>query len=122
MEFILYCIDRADGGKGRQAARAAHLSFIQDKQHVFRYGGPLLAPDGSTKGSLLVLSLPDRAALDKYMRDDPYFSGEVFESVSVWQSRQVVPETSPGLLAAELSKQRADDLARHREVDGVTDH
>ena len=109
MEFVLYCLDRPDGGKARQAVRAKHLQFIADKQHLFRFGGPLLGPDGSVRGSLIILSLPDRAALDEYLRGDPYFSGNMFESVTIWPSRQVVPETAPGLLATELQKQLQAD-------------
>lgn len=112
MEFVLYCLDRPDAGKARQAARAPHLAYIADKQHLFRYGGPLLSPDGVPQGSLIVLDLPDRAALDEYLRGDPYFSGGMFESIAIWPSRQVVPETAPGLLAAELEKQRATDAAQ----------
>ena len=112
MDFIVYCIDRDDGGKARQATRADHLSFIVDKQHVFRYGGPLLAADGSPKGSLMILDMPDRAALDEHMRRDPYFRDEVFASVTVWATRQVVPDVTPGALAAELDKQRRLDAQR----------
>jgi uncharacterized protein len=112
MEFVLYCLDRDDGGRARQAARTAHLSYIADKQHLFRFGGPLLGDDGLPRGSLIVLSLPDRAALEAYMSADPYFRDKVFASVTVWPSRQVVPETSPGLLAAELDKQRLADAAK----------
>lgn len=111
MEFVLYCLDRPDSGKVRQAVRAAHLAHIADKQHLFRFGGPLLGPDGVTRGSLIVLSVPDRAALDEYMKGDPYFGGELFESVTIWPSRQVVPEASPGLLAKELDKQLELDAA-----------
>ena len=114
MEFVLYCIDRQDGGKARQAARAAHLAYIADKQDLFRYGGPLLGPDGETRGSLIVLTVPNRAALDQYLGGDPYFSGGVFESVTIWPSRQVVPETTPGALAAELAKQRTADAESER--------
>lgn len=114
MKFVLYCIDRADGGKARQAARALHLAYIADKQHLFHFGGPLLGTDGVTQGSLFVLEMPDRAALDEYMRGDPYFSGDLFESVTIWPSRQVVPETTPGLLAAELEKQRTLDAAARK--------
>jgi len=106
MEFVLYCIDRRDGGKIRQQNRAAHLAFISTRQQLFRYGGPLLGQDGMTLGSLIVLSLPDRTALERYMDEDPYFRCDLFESITVWPSRQVIPETSPGSLAGELDKQR----------------
>jgi uncharacterized protein len=112
MEFVLYCLDRDDGGRARQAARTPHLAYIADKQHLFRFGGPLLGDDGLPRGSLIVLSLPDRAALDAHMSDDPYFRDKVFASVTVWPSRQVVPEAAPGLLAAELAQQRLVDASR----------
>jgi uncharacterized protein len=112
MEFVLYCLDRDDGGLARQSARTPHLSYIADKQHLFRFGGPLLGDDGLPRGSLIVLSLPDRAALDAYMSGDPYFRDNVFASVTVWPSRQVIPEAQPGLLAAELQKQRLVDAAK----------
>ena len=111
MEFILYCIDRQTAAKSRQQHRAAHLEFISTRQHLFRYGGPLQGPDGSTQGSLMVLNLPDRAAVEQYMNEDPYFKCDMFESVTVWPSRQVVPETAAGLLAIELGKQREADAA-----------
>lgn len=114
MEFVLHCLDRDDGGQAREAARAAHLADIVDKQHLFVYGGPLLGDDGEPRGSLLVLRLPDRAALDEYMGGDPYFRGNVFASVIIWPSRQMVPEIVVGTLAAELDKQRAADAARGR--------
>jgi uncharacterized protein len=115
MEFVLYCIDRDDGGKARQAARAPHLAYIADKQHLFRYGGPLLGDDGKPRGSLLVMSFASRAALDEYVSGDPYFRDEVFASVTIWPSRQVVPETTPGALAAEIDKQRSADRQRQQE-------
>ncbi len=114
MEFVLYCIDRDDGGQARQAARAPHLAYIADKQHLFVYGGPLLGDDGRPRGSLLVMNMPSRAALDDYLSGDPYFRDAVFASVTIWPSRQVVPETTPGALAAELQKQQALDRQERR--------
>ena len=63
---------------------------------------------------MIVLSLPDRGALERYMNEDPYFRCDLFESITVWPSRQVIPQTTPGLLATELDTQRKADAAAQR--------
>jgi hypothetical protein len=40
------------------------------------------------------------------MLEDPYFGADLFESVTIWSTRQVVPETTPDALRAELAEQR----------------
>jgi hypothetical protein len=57
-------------------------------------------------GSLFVLDLPDRAALDSYMAEDPYFTPGIFESVEIFESRWMVPEREPGSLRAEAERAR----------------
>ena len=57
-------------------------------------------------GSLFVFDVPDRAALDHYMAGDPYFTPGIFESVEIYESRRMVPESEPGFLAAEAEKAR----------------
>jgi len=44
------------------------------------------------------------------MQGDPYFSADLFESVTIWASRQVIPETIPGSLGTEVEQAR--QLAR----------
>jgi hypothetical protein len=51
--------------------------------------------------------VPDRAALDAYLADDPYFRERIFESVQIWESRRMVPEREPGFLKAEAARARA---------------
>src|SRR3954471_11760783 len=106
MDFILYCIDKPNRADVRQVARVPHLEYISGRQDVFRFGGPLVGEDGQVKGSLMILNLPDRAALDRHLRHDPFFSADLFDSVTLWSSRQVVPETEPGALRAEVIEQR----------------
>lgn len=106
MEFILYCLDKPDHGDTRRMVRVPHLEYISTRQHVFRYGGPLIDGDGQVKGSLMILSLPDRAALDQHLLGDPFFNADLFESVTIWSSKQVVPELTPNALQSELAEQR----------------
>ena len=106
MDFILYCIDKPGRAQARQTARVPHLDYISQQQDVFRYGGPLLGDDGGVRGSLMILDLPNRSALERHMRGDPFFSADLFETVTIWSSRRVIPEATPGALRAELIEQR----------------
>jgi uncharacterized protein YciI len=93
------------GGAPRSAQRPAHLEFVEGKQDVIVYGGPLLE-DGQMVGSLFVLDLADRAALDSYMAEDPYFTPGIFETIEIFESRWMVPEREPGSLRAEAERAR----------------
>jgi hypothetical protein len=106
MLFILLCKDHPGALSVRTRARLPHLDFVADHVSAFRYGGPLIGGTGQPEGSLMILDLPDRAALDAHMRADPFFSAGLFESVTIWTSQQVVPETAPGGLRAEIERQR----------------
>ncbi len=104
MHFVVIGKDKGDR---RRSRRAAHLDFVTGRQHLIVYAGPLLA-EGRMIGSLFVFDVADRAALDAYLAEDPYFSdGGIFETVEIWESRQMVPEREPGFLAAEVQRARA---------------
>jgi uncharacterized protein YciI len=112
MPFIIYAKDKPNSPL-RAQHRGAHLEFVATCREVFLYGGPMLDDAGKVVGSLMVLDLPDRAALDAHMAHDPYFAdGGIFGSVEIFESRQIVPELVPGSLDAELAKQRAVEAAK----------
>jgi hypothetical protein len=50
--------------------------------------------------------VPDRAALDAIMAEDPYFSPGIFETVRIYESRWMVPERESGSLRAEAERAR----------------
>jgi uncharacterized protein len=105
MNFVVLGRD-VPGGAPRRRNRAAHLSYVADKQHLIVYAGPLLE-EGRMIGSLFVFDVPDRAALDAYLADDPYFRENIFDKVEIWESRWMVPEREQGFLAAEAERARA---------------
>jgi uncharacterized protein YciI len=107
MEFVLYCLDKAGHAARRTQLRTAHLAYTSSRQPVFRFGGPLLCEGGQPMGSLMVLEFTDRLALDAHMQGDPFFSEGLFETVSIWATRQVMPERDPGALARERSAAQA---------------
>ena len=105
MQFVVIGKDKGEG-ELRRAARPAHLEFVAGKQHLIAYAGPLIE-DGRMIGSLFVFDVPSRAELDAYMSEDPYFrSPSIFDTVEIYESRRMVPESEPGFLAAEAERAR----------------
>jgi uncharacterized protein YciI len=104
MHFVVIGKDR-EGGAPRRALRPAHLEFVERRQGEIVYGGPLIE-GGAMVGSIFVFDLPDRAALDAYMAEDPYFTPGIFASVEIYESRWMVPEREPGFLKAEAERAR----------------
>ena len=104
MNFVVIGKD-LPGGAARREARAAHLDHVAGHQDNIVYAGPLLE-GGEMVGSVFVFDVPDRAALDAYLAGDPYFTRPIFASVEIYESRWMVPERTPGFLAAEAERAR----------------
>ena len=103
MLFALHCIDKPHSAALRVKMRVPHLAYTQDRQHHFRFGGPLLNEAGKPEGSLMILEFPDLAALHVHMQGDPFFRLGLFETVAIHATRQVMPEAAPGALVLELA-------------------
>lgn len=108
MHFLVTCIDKADGAPLRRRTRAVHLEFMIAHQPLIVSGGPLRTDDGAaTVGSAFIIDLPDRAAVEDFLRREPYMQAGLFDSVTVARIVLMTPEPSPGFLAAELARERA---------------
>ena len=71
----------------RMAARPRHLEGIAplvEGGHI-PLGGPILDDEGRMIGSMIIADFPDRAALDEWVTNDPYVTGDV------WRDIEVVP-------------------------------
>jgi len=66
-------------------------------KHLIVYGGPLQDDDGKVVGSLIILDVPDRAALNHFLDYEPYARAGLFSEVRVHAMRQMVPEVPAGL-------------------------
>jgi uncharacterized protein len=104
MPFVVIARDKPDPSL-RLAVRADHLDHIATRQKVIIYAGPLLE-EGRMVGSLFIYNVPDRAALDTYLAEDPYFVREIFASIEILESRWMVPERTPGALKEEAERAR----------------
>jgi uncharacterized protein len=85
--WVIHAEDRPGSGELRQATRPDHLAYVADFPIVA--GGPLLGDDGEMCGSLVIIDLPDREAVDAYVAGDPYSKAGLFATVRVHGWRQV---------------------------------
>ncbi len=90
--FVVSCIDKPDSLSVRMAARDAHLAYANtgEKPVKVKLGGPYLDGRGNMAGSLLIVDAPDRSAVDQFLRDDPYVTAGLFESVDIRPYRVTV--------------------------------
>lgn len=92
MLFAITCLDKPGHLEVRLANRAAHLDYARPNADKMLAGGPLLADDGVTMvGSLILIELPDRAAAEAMMADDPYVRAGLFQSVEIRPYKKVLP-------------------------------
>jgi uncharacterized protein YciI len=107
MLFVVYCKDKPGDLRGK--LRGDHLRHVLSNPKPYRFGGPLIADDGSVAGSVILFEVADRAELDAILAADPYFREGLFQSVEIFSTRQIVPETQPGglqqAMEQELEKQ-----------------
>nr|WP_298686761.1 YciI family protein [uncultured Dongia sp.] len=95
MAFMIYCLDKPDHLEVRMANRPAHVEHLIKHEAQLISGGPLLTPDGETMiGSLLVVDMPDRVAVDAFLAADPYSKAGLFQSVTVTPYRNVFPRAA----------------------------
>lgn len=91
MQYLVTGYDGTDAlaMERRLAARDAHLAAVTEAsergEHL--YGAALLDEAGKMIGSFLVVSYPDREALDAWLRIEPYVVGGVWERVEVTPCR-----------------------------------
>ncbi|WP_029056922.1 YciI family protein [Stappia stellulata] len=108
MPYVIHCLDRPDAGDLRKRTRAEHLEYMIAHGDAVVFGGPLQSDDGARViGSLMVLSHESREAVERFLDAEPYAAAGLFAQVSVSRLRQMVPENPPGLLVAELERERA---------------
>lgn len=86
-QFLLIAHDGRDEHalERRMAARPAHFERAAQLKVAgnFILGGALLDEAGNMKGSMMVVQFPDRAAVDEWLRTEPYMLGKVWEQVEV---------------------------------------
>ena len=91
MQFMAYCLDKPGASEIRMANRPKHVEYLTSHNDKLIFAGPLL--DGEAMiGTLVVLDAADRAAMDKFLADDPYAKAGLFQLVSVHGVKKVFPK------------------------------
>ena len=87
MQFVVIAHDGDDEGAlaRRQAVRQAHLDGVREMAEDGRLlaGGAVLSEDGVMVGSVVIVEMADRAAVDRWLAEDPYVTGGVWQRVEV---------------------------------------
>jgi uncharacterized protein len=92
MNFVLYCVDKADHGPVRAANRPDHIAYLKDNLDKIVLAGPTTTEDGAAMtGSVLVIEAADRAAAEAFAAGDPYAKAGLFESVTIKPFKKVIP-------------------------------
>lgn len=107
MLFTLYCLDKPGSMARRLALRPLHKAHVASIADRLASAGPLFEDDGVTMvGSLLIVDFEDRAALDAWLKDEPYTQQGVYGSVTVrpflnvWPQRTGAPPVDMSNLSA----------------------
>lgn len=91
MQFIVIGRDGKDPGAmdRRMAARPAHIALCDEMAAKGQQlmGFALVDDKGQMNGSAMIFDLPDRAALDEWLKREPYVTGKVWETVEVSECR-----------------------------------
>ena len=87
MLFSVHALDKPGSETTRQKVHGEHVAHLKTAATYgvkITVGGPLVSDDGkSSIGSLMVLEAPDRAAAEKFNRNDPFFKNGVWGKVEI---------------------------------------
>ena len=95
---MMYAEDRPGTADLREAVKDEHLAYLAAHVDIVMVGGALLADDSPVRlGSCLIVNLPSRAAMEEWVRDEPFNKAGVFARVSVVRMRrgQLNPNAAP---------------------------
>jgi uncharacterized protein len=91
MYFIILASDRPNAAAVRQETRPAHLEYINGFGRQIVAAGATLSDDGAAMtGSFLLVDMADRAAVEEYLRHDPYVKAGLFDRVEIRRWRKVI--------------------------------
>mgnify|MGYP001232627867 CR=1 FL=1 len=92
MLVAIICLDKPNHLDLRMATRPTHLDWLKRNLPDGAYVGPLFDDDGeSFKGSLYILEFDSIQEAREWIKEEPYYKADLFESVFVRPSRNILP-------------------------------
>ncbi|SNX29383.1 hypothetical protein SAMN06295945_1758 [Polynucleobacter meluiroseus] len=80
MIFAILLMDCPGTADLRVQVRPEHRAYLATKSEQMAFAGPLMSDDGKTVvGSLLAIDFPDRAAVEAWLKDEPFTKAGVYE-------------------------------------------
>ena len=83
MQFLIKAYDGDGMLEKRMEVRPRHLEGMKVLGKQIICAGGLLDDEGRMKGSALVMEFENRAALDEYLKNEPYVAEGVWQKVEV---------------------------------------
>jgi len=87
MQFVITAYDGTDEHalERRMLAREEHLRSVekQFKEGNHLYGAALLDDNEKMIGSMMVVNYPSREAVDEWLKEEPYVTGNVWQKIDV---------------------------------------
>ena len=83
MQFLVKAYDGPNMLDKRMEVRPRHLEGMKKLGKQIICAGGLLDDEGKMKGSALVMEFSDRAALDEYLKNEPYVVESVWQRIEV---------------------------------------
>ena len=83
MQFLIKAYDGDGMLEKRMEVRPRHLEGMKALGRQIICAGGLLDDEGRMKGSALVMEFENRAALDEYLKNEPYVAEGVWQKVEV---------------------------------------
>lgn len=89
MPFLLVAHDKADALPRRMEVRQAHLDKLAPLKVTgdVLYAAVLLNDKGDLAGSMIVFNFDDRAAVDEYLKTEPYIANDVWGDIKITACR-----------------------------------
>lgn len=92
--YLVYCLDGPNKETHRASLSEKHQQYMAEHKGKVVVGGPLLDDSGTQRvGSMMMVQFESREQVEKWIRQEPYCAGGVFESVLIrlFESRMFEP-------------------------------
>lgn len=92
MYFHIHCQDKPNSMDLRMATREEHIGYLKGFSDTLFLAGPTVADDGETvTGSVIIVDMDDKSAVEAFCAGDPYAKAGLFESVTINPWRKTLP-------------------------------